>query len=184
MVCADAVTNNSEGFTVKVSTPWGSAFIQTKMIGDFNVGNILAAVSVMGCQGIDLSRISEALKEVKPLNGRMSTYGGGAHKPLVVVDYAHTPDALENALKSLRKHCSGRLICVFGCGGERDQGKDSILHRRPLSPSAPPLRPPPGRGAPPAAPAALPRTREHVPALQCPPTCRVVSGQAAPPFYH
>jgi UDP-N-acetylmuramoyl-L-alanyl-D-glutamate--2,6-diaminopimelate ligase len=63
------------------------------------------------------------LANLEPISGRMNRVGKSADQPLVVVDYAHTPDALEQALESLRQHCEGLLICVFGCGGERDAGK-------------------------------------------------------------
>ena len=70
-----------------------------------------------------LGRFDKALTQLQPVPGRMNRLGGEGDLPLVVVDYSHTPDALEQALTSLRAHCAGQLICVFGCGGERDQGK-------------------------------------------------------------
>ncbi|WP_295950566.1 cyanophycin synthetase, partial [uncultured Xanthomonas sp.] len=68
-------------------------------------------------------RIAATLAQLQPIRGRMNRLGGDGAQPLVVVDYAHTPDALEQALQSLRAHAQGRITCVFGCGGERDTGK-------------------------------------------------------------
>lgn len=127
MLYADSVVGTVRGLTIKVNSPWGSVIISCQMIGEFNVSNIMAAIAVMGSQGHDLGQISQALINVKPLVGRMSSFGGDKNSPLVVVDYAHTPDALENALKALKAHSYGRLICVFGCGGDRDQGKRPIM---------------------------------------------------------
>jgi UDP-N-acetylmuramoyl-L-alanyl-D-glutamate--2,6-diaminopimelate ligase len=67
--------------------------------------------------------IARTLSRLQPIHGRMNRLGGDGELPLVVIDYAHTPDALEQALASLRDHAAARLICVFGCGGERDTGK-------------------------------------------------------------
>jgi UDP-N-acetylmuramoyl-L-alanyl-D-glutamate--2,6-diaminopimelate ligase len=76
--------------------------------------------------GWPLQKAIKTLAELPTVPGRMELLGG-RDKPAVVVDYAHTPDALEKALHSLRVHCSGRLIVVFGCGGDRDQGKRPIM---------------------------------------------------------
>lgn len=97
--------------------------VGSPLLGRFNVDNLLAVAGVLRALGWPLSRIADALGSLQPVPGRMSRLGGDAHTPLVVVDYAHTPDALEQALSSLRGHTAGSLICVFGCGGERDSGK-------------------------------------------------------------
>jgi len=113
------------GFTLH--TPWGVGAIESALLGRFNVYNLLAVAAVLGALGQPFERICEALHALAPVPGRMNRLGGGAAQPLVVVDYAHTPDALEQALGSLRAHCAGRLVCVFGCGGERDAGKRPLM---------------------------------------------------------
>ena len=110
------------GFHLAVTTPWGEGEIRSRLAGRFNAENLLAALGALGAQGLALAPVLAALSEVAPPPGRMQAFGGG-ELPLVVVDYAHTPDALATALAALRPQCSGRLWCVFGCGGDRDRGK-------------------------------------------------------------
>lgn len=97
--------------------------IQSKLLGRFNVDNLLAVAGVLHALGEAPGEIARTLARLQPIHGRMNRLGGEAGVPLVVIDYAHTPDALEQALASLRDHASARLVCVFGCGGERDAGK-------------------------------------------------------------
>lgn len=97
--------------------------VQSRLLGRFNIDNLLAVAGVLLAMDWPLARIAGVLERLDPVPGRMNRLGGDARAPLVVVDYAHTPDALEQALASLREHAAGRLICVFGCGGERDAGK-------------------------------------------------------------
>lgn len=97
--------------------------VQTRLIGRFNVANLLGVVGVLHALGWDAARIAGTLSQLDPVPGRMSRLGGNGVAPLVIVDYAHTPDALEKALSTLREHAHARLIVVFGCGGERDAGK-------------------------------------------------------------
>lgn len=122
-VHATAIATSAEGLTFELHTPWGSHTIRSSLLGRFNVANLLAVVACLGALGERFERMVEAVEALQPINGRMNRLGGIASLPLVVVDYAHTPDALEQALSALRAHCEGRLICVFGCGGERDAGK-------------------------------------------------------------
>ncbi len=96
--------------------------VRSPLLGRFNVDNLLAVAGVLHVLGDDAVRIAETLAQLQPVAGRMNRLGGGG-KPLVVIDFSHTPDALEQALSSLRAHAASRLICVFGCGGERDTGK-------------------------------------------------------------
>jgi len=101
--------------------------LQSPLLGRFNVDNLLAVAGVLHALGEAPEAIAATLARLEPIPGRMNRLGGmaadGSRLPLVVIDYAHTPDALEQALVSLRGHARGRLVCVFGCGGERDRGK-------------------------------------------------------------
>jgi UDP-N-acetylmuramoyl-L-alanyl-D-glutamate--2,6-diaminopimelate ligase len=97
--------------------------VQSKLLGRFNVDNLLAVAGVLHALGEPPGEIARTLSRLQPIHGRMNRLGGEGDVPLVVIDYAHTPDALEQALASLREHASARLVCVFGCGGERDAGK-------------------------------------------------------------
>ena len=120
---ASAVETSAAGISFTLETPDGRARIDSRLIGRFNVANLLAVAGVLRELGFALPRIAASIAALEPIAGRMNRLGGDAAHPLVVVDYAHTPDALEQALASLRAHTRGRLVCVFGCGGERDSGK-------------------------------------------------------------
>ncbi len=117
------IRSSNEGLRFSLVTPWGEGEIATPLLGRFNVGNLLAVAGCLGALDYPFAQIHKALTQLQPVPGRMNRLGGEGDLPLVVVDYSHTPDALEQALTSLRAHCAGQLICVFGCGGERDQGK-------------------------------------------------------------
>jgi UDP-N-acetylmuramoyl-L-alanyl-D-glutamate--2,6-diaminopimelate ligase len=97
--------------------------VRSPLLGRFNVDNLLAVAGVLHALGDPPDVIAATLAQLQPVSGRMNRLGGEGRLPLVVIDYAHTPDALEQALLSLRDHAHGRLLCVFGCGGERDRGK-------------------------------------------------------------
>lgn len=122
-VVASAIETGSNGQKFLLATPWGEGEVATRLLGRFNVSNLLAVAACLGQLGVPFATIRAALAALDPVAGRMSRLGGAGAQPLVVVDYAHTPDALEQTLTSLRAHCNGRLVCVFGCGGERDVGK-------------------------------------------------------------
>lgn len=98
------------------------AAIASPLLGRFNADNLLAVAGALRALGFDFAAVAAVLPRLGPVPGRMTRLGGGA-APLVLVDYAHTPDALALALGSLRGHVRGRLFCLFGCGGERDRGK-------------------------------------------------------------
>ncbi len=97
--------------------------VRSPLLGRFHVDNLLGVATTLYALDMAPALIAETLSQLLPVDGRMNRLGGEAGQPLVVVDYAHTPDALEQALGSLRAHTAGRLVCVFGCGGERDAGK-------------------------------------------------------------
>lgn len=103
--------------------------VQSRVVGRFNAANLLAVMATLRAYGIDLKDAVRACASLQAPPGRMQTLGGDG-KPLVVVDYAHTPDALEKALLTLREVATargGRLLCVFGCGGDRDAGKRPLM---------------------------------------------------------
>ena len=96
--------------------------VASPLLGRFNADNLLAVAGALHALDAAPEAIAALLSQLQPIHGRMNRLGGNG-RPVVVVDYAHTPDALEQALSSLRAHAHGRLLCVFGCGGERDAGK-------------------------------------------------------------
>ena len=117
---------DQNGLSMQVNTPWGEGQLTSAVIGDFNASNLLAVLSVMLVHGIEFNKALARLTLIRSVAGRMQRFGGN-NKPLVVVDFAHTPDALEQALTSLRQHTQYDLWCVFGCGGDRDKGKRPLM---------------------------------------------------------
>ena len=103
--------------------------IQSPLLGRFNADNLLAVAGVLHAQGRDFDTIARLLPQLRPVAGRMNRLGGDGRLPLVVVDYSHKPDPLQQALESLHAHLKGRMVCVFGCGGERDRGKRPQMAR-------------------------------------------------------
>ena len=123
MVVSGTIKNISLGeMTMDIDSPWGSGLLTTELFGRFNAYNLLAALSALCLFDILFEDAIKRLSQFKNISGRMECFITG-NSPYVVVDYAHTPDALEQALSVLRPICTGKLICVFGCGGDRDKGK-------------------------------------------------------------
>jgi UDP-N-acetylmuramoyl-L-alanyl-D-glutamate--2,6-diaminopimelate ligase len=118
-----------EGIELEVATPRGTMSVRVPVLGSFNVANITAVISCLIAMGYEPAAIAGAVGQLKPVPGRMQRVSEpGARAPLVVVDYAHTPDALEKALATLRQFAgAGALHVVFGCGGNRDAGKRPIM---------------------------------------------------------
>lgn len=125
-VYASNVLLDENGLSMDVVTPWGKARLSAPVIGDFNASNLLAVLTVMLVQGIALEEAVKRINTIKSVAGRMQRFGGNTD-PLVVVDFAHTPDALEHVLVSLRQHTRDNLWCVFGCGGDRDKAKRALM---------------------------------------------------------
>jgi UDP-N-acetylmuramoyl-L-alanyl-D-glutamate--2,6-diaminopimelate ligase len=119
-----------DGLALSLRTPFGSAEIETRVVGAFNASNLLGVLGVLLASDVPLASALDALRRVAPPAGRMQRIGGG-DAPLAVVDYAHTPDALEKALTALRPIVAKdrELVCVFGCGGDRDKGKRPQMGR-------------------------------------------------------
>lgn len=120
------VTTRPQGLAMTLVTDEGEIQVETRLYGRFNAYNLLAVSAVLVLEGWTLDRLAGAIAQLLPVVGRMERFSGG-RLPVVVVDYAHTPDALEQALASLREHTVGRLWCVFGCGGDRDTGKRPLM---------------------------------------------------------
>ena len=123
-IAATEIQMTGNGIALSVNTPWGKADFASMMIGTFNAQNLLGVLGVLLASDIPLDAATAAITRLQPPPGRMQRLGG-TDRPLVVVDYAHTPDALEKVLAALRPAVTapGELICVFGCGGDRDAGK-------------------------------------------------------------
>lgn len=113
------------GTSFQLTSPFGSGPVRTHLIGHFNVSNVLGIAAVLFVRGLGFAQVVSLLESLVPVPGRMQQLGG-TDAPLTVIDYAHTPDALEKALDTLRSVADarhGELWCVFGCGGDRDPGK-------------------------------------------------------------
>ncbi len=121
-ILAREVKTLADGLLVGFESSWGPGEIRAGLLGRFNAQNLLLTLGVLLAWDMPLNTALEALARVQPVPGRMNLLGGRG-RPRVVVDFAHTPDALAQVLESLREHVRGRLLCVFGCGGERDREK-------------------------------------------------------------
>lgn len=123
---ATDVNYHDSGATICFSSSWGDGEIESRLMGAFNVSNLLLALATLLALGYPLADLLKTAARLQPVCGRMEVFTAPC-KPTVVVDYAHTPDALEKALQAARLHCAGKLWCVFGCGGDRDKGKRPLM---------------------------------------------------------
>ncbi|HEX3948347.1 MAG TPA: UDP-N-acetylmuramoyl-L-alanyl-D-glutamate--2,6-diaminopimelate ligase [Steroidobacteraceae bacterium] len=125
---ATQVRTEPRGISIEVDGSFGKAQVKTQLMGRFNAENSLVVIGCLLSLGVSLAEAAETLADCKPAPGRMEVVKADArNKPTVVVDYAHTPDALAKALSAAREHCEGALWCVFGCGGDRDPGKRPVM---------------------------------------------------------
>ncbi len=123
---ATEVTYSTQGIDLAFKGHWGSGKLSVPLIGAFNASNTLLAFGTLLEMGFDKEALIEAAPRLCPVIGRMELFQMSG-KAKVVVDYAHTPDALEKALSALRVHCKGKLWVIFGCGGDRDVGKRPMM---------------------------------------------------------
>lgn len=112
---------------IEIDSSWGNAVIETRLCGKFNVSNLLAVTGALLASGCAFDEVIKAVSSVQTVPGRMDWVTGEQDSPAVLVDYAHTPQALSNVLQVLRETCAGKLWCVFGCGGNRDSGKRRLM---------------------------------------------------------
>ncbi|MCC5868949.1 MAG: UDP-N-acetylmuramoyl-L-alanyl-D-glutamate--2,6-diaminopimelate ligase [Gammaproteobacteria bacterium] len=122
------VASQGHGLSVAWSLDGSSGVLESALLGRFNAANLLLALGMLVALDVPVDEAAARLSRVRPPPGRMQLFGGAGRRPLVVVDFAHTPDALERVLQTLREHRpAGRLLCVFGCGGDRDRGKRALM---------------------------------------------------------
>ena len=125
---ATQVSLEPRGISLHLDGSFGKLTVKTQLMGRFNAENSVIVIGCLLALGVPLRDAGEALAQCRPAPGRMEVVSTAAQdKPTVVVDYAHTPDALAKALSAAREHCVGLLWCVFGCGGDRDPGKRVVM---------------------------------------------------------
>ena len=122
-IAATGVTLDARGIGFDLRIGDRTRYVQSPLLGRFNIDNVLTVAGVLLAEGRGFGEIADVLESLQPVAGRMNRLGGDGVLPLVVIDYSHKPDPLEQALQSLRAHLKGQLTCVFGCGGDRDRGK-------------------------------------------------------------
>jgi UDP-N-acetylmuramoyl-L-alanyl-D-glutamate--2,6-diaminopimelate ligase len=127
-ICGSNLSLTRDGLGLDITSRWGKGRLQSRMLGAFNASNLLGVLGVLLAGGVKFNDAMHALSQLSAPPGRLQQLGGD-NQPLVVVDYAHTPDALEKVLLTLRQivPAGGRLVCVFGCGGDRDNGKRPLM---------------------------------------------------------
>jgi len=125
---AEIKSMHQHGTTLTLKSPWGDGELQSSLLGEFNASNLLSVLAALLLLDVPFKQACARVEKAQAPVGRLETFGGET-QPLVVVDYAHTPDALEKVLQTLKKHSPGKLWVLFGCGGDRDKGKRPEMGR-------------------------------------------------------
>jgi UDP-N-acetylmuramoyl-L-alanyl-D-glutamate--2,6-diaminopimelate ligase len=123
---ADAIRYHHGGMSCQLHTPYGSGQLEVGLFGEFNIYNLLATLGVLLDAGLPFDIAMKRLHQLNPIEGRMQVIQV-ADEPIIIIDYAHTPDALQQLLSSTRQHGFGKLWLVFGCGGDRDKAKRPVM---------------------------------------------------------
>ncbi len=126
LLSAKNIETHGQEQTFALQTEKAEYLVSTPLLGTFNISNILAMIATLYVDGFAVEEIVPLVAKLQVVPGRLQRVSSD-NQPLVVVDFAHTPDALKNALLTLKPYCTGNLICVFGCGGERDRGKRQLM---------------------------------------------------------
>lgn len=126
LILGKVIDIQPDGMTIEIHSPWGEGILSTQFMGEFNVRNILSVLSALCLLGYSFDEAISRISHCKNIPGRLESFGNDS-TPKVIVDYAHTPDALEQVLATLKSACAGKLYCVFGCGGDRDPGKRALM---------------------------------------------------------
>lgn len=121
-LCAEKLHAHGMGLDMRIAGDFGSGRLRSLLVGRFNASNLLAVLAVLLGQGRPFADCLTRVSHARTVPGRMESFGAGS-QPLVVIDYAHSPDALRQALDAVREHARGQVAVVFGCGGDRDRGK-------------------------------------------------------------
>jgi UDP-N-acetylmuramoyl-L-alanyl-D-glutamate--2,6-diaminopimelate ligase len=126
---ATSVQYSTKGIEMEIDSSWGACQLTVPLIGAFNASNVLLAMATLLTQGYSIERLVDTAPQLNAVIGRMELFqvSNRPDAPKIVVDYAHTPDALEKALLALRVHCEGKLWSIVGCGGDRDTGKRPMM---------------------------------------------------------
>ncbi len=119
---ASSIQYHADGCDFLLSSSWGEAHLSTSLLGEFNIRNVLSTIACLLMQGERFEEVVKTVPQLSAISGRMEMFCF-KQQANIVVDYAHTPDALEKALAALTKHTKAKPWCVFGCGGDRDKGK-------------------------------------------------------------